>query len=429
MKASFGILLTALLSWLVLHACMSQEQQEQVLQNSEPQAVDVTVNVGGDSRAERFLGTFDQISRLSLDIDRNYGNKRVLTDFPLVNDGSKWTGTINKLIVGFDYKITGHAYKCTDCPEEPEIFVSRISQNESFNQPFGITVDSSGNVYIAEIKGQIIRKIANGNNTTILAGTSGQSGSEDGLGTSAKFNSPSGVASDSLGNIYVADSDNHLIRKIGPSGNVETIAGTIGESGTTDGLGTSAKFNMPSGVAIDSSQNIYVADRYNNLIRKIDSSRNVTTVAGRIGETGSKNGPGDTATFSGPIGISIDSSDNVYVADYWNNMIRKIDKSGNVTTFAGSGTAGSNDGQGESASFNLPTGVSVDILGNVYIADYGNHLIRKIDPNGNVKTLAGISGESGSENGKNNLAKFNSPAGVSVDSSGNVYVADQYNSH
>ena len=100
---------------------MSQEQQEQVLQNSEPQAVDVTVTVGGDSRAERFLGTFDQISRLSLDIDRNYGNKRVLTDFPLVNDGSKWTGTINKLIVGFDYTITGHAYKCTDCPEGSHI--------------------------------------------------------------------------------------------------------------------------------------------------------------------------------------------------------------------------------------------------------------------------------------------------------------------
>ena len=114
MKASFGIILTAVFSWFISHACMSQEQQEEVLQNSEPQSVDVTVSVGGDSRAERFLGTFDQISRLSLDIDRNYGNKRVLTDFPLVNDGSKWTGKINKLIVGFDYTITGHTYKCTD---------------------------------------------------------------------------------------------------------------------------------------------------------------------------------------------------------------------------------------------------------------------------------------------------------------------------
>ena len=102
---------------------MSQEQQEQVLQNSEPQAVDVTVNVGGDSRAERFLGTFDQISRLSLDIDRNYGNKRVLTDFPLEHDGSKWTGTINKLIVGFDYTITGHAFKCNDCSDDEKFII------------------------------------------------------------------------------------------------------------------------------------------------------------------------------------------------------------------------------------------------------------------------------------------------------------------
>ena len=100
---------------------MSQEQQEQVLQNSEPQSVDVTVNVGGDSRAERFLGTFDQISRLSLDIDRNYGNKRVITDFPLERDGSKWTWTINKMFVGIDYMITGHAYRCTDCPVEQTI--------------------------------------------------------------------------------------------------------------------------------------------------------------------------------------------------------------------------------------------------------------------------------------------------------------------
>ena len=117
MKAKLGLLLTASLSCFILYSCMSQEQQEQVLKNSEPQSVDVTVNIGGDSSVERFLGTFDQISRLSLDIDRNFGNKRVVTDYPLKHDGSKLTGTINKLIVGFDYTITGHAYKCTDCPE------------------------------------------------------------------------------------------------------------------------------------------------------------------------------------------------------------------------------------------------------------------------------------------------------------------------
>ena len=111
MRMRINLLFLAVLSWVLLHACMSQEQQEQVRQNSEPQSVDITVNLGGDPRAERFLGTFDQISRLSLDIDRKYGNKRVLTDFPLEHNGSKWTGTVNKLIVGFDYTITGHAYK------------------------------------------------------------------------------------------------------------------------------------------------------------------------------------------------------------------------------------------------------------------------------------------------------------------------------
>ena len=151
MKARLGLLLTAVVACLILYSCMSQEQQEQVLQNSEPQAVDVTVSVGGDSRAERFLGTFDEISRLSLDIDRNYGNKRVLTDFPLVNDGSKWTGTINKLIVGFDYTITGHAYKCTDCPtniddhnDNTTVIIDNLEwQNHSLNQERLLWVDAN----------------------------------------------------------------------------------------------------------------------------------------------------------------------------------------------------------------------------------------------------------------------------------------------
>ncbi len=196
MKARLVLLLTTILSCFILYSCMSQEQQEQVLQNSEPQAVDVTVNVDGDSRAERFLGTFDQISRLSLDIDRNYGNKRVLTDFPLKHDGSKWTGIINKLIVGFDYTITGHAYKCTDCPE--------VSTNSSFDNY----------------------------SVTNLAG-SGSEGSADGTATAASFNSPRGVAVDGNGNVYVADYGNHLIRKITSASVVTTLAGS-GSQGSAD---------------------------------------------------------------------------------------------------------------------------------------------------------------------------------------------------
>ena len=161
---------------------------------------------------------------------------------------------------------------------------------------------------------QIIRKISNENNITILAGTSGQSGSEDGQGTSAKFNSPSGVASDSQGNIYVADTDNHLIRKIDPTGNVETIAGTSGQSGSDDGQGTSATFYGPVGLTIDSKGNLYVGDQRNNLIRKIDSSANVTTIAG-TGNEGSDDGIGLSSSFNSPKAIVIDDLQNIYVSD------------------------------------------------------------------------------------------------------------------
>ena len=174
MKARLGLLLTTILSCFILYSCMSQEQQEQALQNSEPKSVEVTVNVGGDSRAERFLGTFDQISRLSLDIDRNYGNKRVLTDFPLEHDGSKWTGTINKLIVGFDYTITGHAYKCRECSPE--------------KLPQKYTVST-------------------------LGGQLSQHGLIDGNKDNSRFSHPRGVAVNNTGEIFIADGSNHRIKK------------------------------------------------------------------------------------------------------------------------------------------------------------------------------------------------------------------------
>ena len=209
MKAKLGLLLTTIISCFILYSCMSQEQQEQELQNSEQQAVDVTVSVVGESRAERFLGTFDQISRLSLDIDRNYGNKRLLTDFPLEHDGAKWTGTINKLIVGFDYTITGHAYKCNYCPDQ-----QNIPDFDNYT-------------------------------VTTLAGQAGVSGSSDSQGTYAKFNRPFGVAVDLSGNVYVADQQNQLIRKIDISGNVTTLAGQVGVKGTNNGQGVEAMFREP----------------------------------------------------------------------------------------------------------------------------------------------------------------------------------------
>jgi len=255
----------------------------------------------------------------------------------------------------------------------------------------------------------------------------GVSGSADGQGTAASFIGPSDIVVDSSGNLYVADTHTHLIRKIDPSGNVTTLAGQAGVSGSADGQGTAASFSYPFGIAVDSSGNLYVADVGNHLIRKIDPSGNVTTLAGQ-GVRGSADGQGTAASFELPTDIAVDSSGNLYVADHHNHLIRKIDPSGNVTTLAGQvGVSGSADGQGTAASFNSPWSIAVDSSGNLYVSDFDNHLIRKIDPSGNVTTLAGQAGVQGSADGQGATASFDKPFGIAVDSSGNLYVAEEGN--
>ncbi len=204
----------------------------------------------------------------------------------------------------------------------------------------------------------------------------GTIGSIDGTGTASTFNNPNGVTVDSFGNVYVADTSNNIIRKITPAGVVTTFAGS-GTVGSTDGTGTASSFYSPVGVAVDSTGNVYVAERYNHKIRKITPAGIVTTFAGS-GIAGSINDTGTAAFFNRPYGVTVDSTGNVYVADSVNNQIRKITTAGVVTTFAGSGTAGSADGTGTAASFYSPVGVAVDSTGNVYVADTVNNKIRKI---------------------------------------------------
>jgi sugar lactone lactonase YvrE len=292
-----------------------------------------------------------------------------------------------------------------------------------FNIPHGVSVDGSGNVYVADQDNNRIRKITAGGGVTTLAG-SGSKAIADGQGTAAWFNGPTGVAVDGSGNVYVADSGNHRIRKITPSGLVSTLAGSWRES-SADGHGIAAGFNGPTGVAVDGSGNVYVADQYNNSIRKISAGGLVTTLAGARNE-GYAEGQGTAARFNGPTGVAVDGSGNVYVADQHNHRIRKITPSGLVSTLAGSGSGEFADGQGISAHFKSPRGVAVDRSGNVYVADSGNHRIRRISPSGLVTTLAG-SGIKGSNDGLRTSASFRYPSGVAVDGSGNVYVADQYN--
>ena len=210
---------------------------------------------------------------------------------------------------------------------------------------------------------------------TTFAG-SGSAGSADGTGTAASFYKPSGVAVDGSGNVYVAEYYNHLIRKITSAGVVTTLAGS-GSAGSANGTGTAASFYRPYGVAVDGNGNVYVADYYNHLIRKITSAGVVTTLAGS-GSQGSADGTGTAASFYNPSGVAVDGSGNVYVADRSNHLIRKITSADVVTTLAGSGSQGSANGTGTAASFTLPYGVAVDASGNVYVADSGNNLIRKI---------------------------------------------------
>jgi serine/threonine-protein kinase len=301
--------------------------------------------------------------------------------------------------------------------------VDATGTSASFNLPSGVAVDASGNVYVADYENHKIRKITSTGVVTTFAG-SGANGSVDATGTLASFAYPSAVAVDVSGNVYVADAGNNKIRKITPAGVVTTLAGS-GIADSVNATGTLASFDTPSGIAVDASGNVYVGDTWNDKIRKITPTGVVTNFAGS-GTAGSVNATGTLASFNRPNSVAIDGSGNVYVADQTNNKIRKITSAGVVTTLAGSGTQGSVDATGALASFYSPIGVAVDASGNVYVADTWNNEIRKITSAGVVTTFAG-SGTSGSVDATGTLASFASPVGVAVDGSGNVYVADQSN--
>ena len=216
---------------------------------------------------------------------------------------------------------------------------------------------------------------------TVTTFAGGVNGSTDGTGADARFNSPYGVAVDGDGNVYVADTSNHTIRKITAAGVVTTLAGTAGSFGSADGTGADARFFYPYGVAVDGDGNVYVADRANHTIRKITPAGVVTTLAGAAGSSGSADGTGAVARFNYPDGVAVDGGGNVYVADTSNHTIRKITPAGVVTTLVGAATEnGFSDGRGPLARLYAPYGVAVDGGGNVYVADYANHAIRKVTP-------------------------------------------------
>jgi sugar lactone lactonase YvrE len=296
-----------------------------------------------------------------------------------------------------------------------------------FFQPLGVAADRAGDLFIADTANHTIRKLTADGRVSTLAGLAGVSGSVDGTADAARFNQPQGIAVDTGGNVYVGDTGNNTIRKINPAGMVSTLAGLAGVAGSSNGIGSGALFSQPAGVALDSSTNLYVADYGNSTLRKITPAGSVSTLAGSPGDVGTNNGTGAGAQFYLPQGVAVDGSGNIYVADSANHAIRKVTSGGSVTTLAGSlGNFGTNNGTGANAQFDEPAGVAVDTNGNVYVADTLNHTVRKVTPTGAVSTIAGAAGMFGANDGTNTAARFNQPSGLVV-GAGALFVADSGN--
>ncbi|MCX6879143.1 MAG: hypothetical protein NTW21_35855 [Verrucomicrobia bacterium] len=340
-----------------------------------------------------------------------------------------------------------------------------------FDFPQGIAVDGNGNVYVGDVSNRTIRKITPAGVVTTLAGSPGIKGGEDGTGSTARFDAPIGMAVDGGGNVYVAEPDSGTLRKVTSDGVVTTLAGTRNHGRINeDGTGSNAHFYDPSGVAVDAGGTLYVADSDANTIRKVTSLGVVTTFAGCPVNYGNTDGARRVARFTQPAGVALDGNGNMYIADRFNDSIRKITAAGEVSTFAVSpgnygspmsvavdgsgnvyvaysryvirkitpagvasdlagspGNSGSADGSGSTARFGYLESITVDGSGNIYVADGGNATIRKITPAGVVSTLAGSPGHSGRDDGSGSAARFDDPCGVAADGAGNVYVADTNN--
>ncbi|MGD0787247.1 MAG: NHL repeat-containing protein [Terracidiphilus sp.] len=305
--------------------------------------------------------------------------------------------------------------------------ISAFAAAPSFNLTTGIATDSTGNIYVANSHNTIL-KITPAGVVMTFAGMPDVRGHADGIGSVASFIYPIGIATDSAANVYVADKVSNTIRKISPEGVVTTLAGTAGVTGHADGIGENASFNSPVGVAADRKGNVYVADYGNDLIRKVAPNGAVTTLAGAAGVAGNTDGIGGNASFSLPYGIATDGAGNVFVTQISSHTIRKITPAGVVTTLAGkAGVTGHEDGIGADARFYFPHGVATDAVGNVYVADYGNNTIRKITPSGVVTTIAGKAGESAEYDGIGGAARFSEPMAVATDAKGSVFVLEADN--
>lgn len=305
----------------------------------------------------------------------------------------------------------------------------------ALNSPYGVAVDSAGNVYLADSGNNRIRKINSAGVITTVAGCGNQTSAcvQAGLGdggpaTAPFINNPWDVVADSAGNFYFTDSANMRIRMVNASGNITTVAGGGLNNPGDGGLAVDAQLINPMGLAIDSSGNLYFTDAGANVVRKVSTSGIITTIAGNGGKGFSGDGlQAPNATLNGPHGVGVDSAGNVYIADTLNVRVRKVNTAGIITTVAGNGQAGAtkNGATATNTSLNYPWSVKADAAGNIYISDLQNIRVFEVNPTGIITTFAGIgtAGFSG-DGGPASSAQLDGPAGLAVDATGSVYIAD-----
>ncbi|APR77007.1 Hypothetical protein A7982_02354 [Minicystis rosea] len=305
------------------------------------------------------------------------------------------------------------------------------TKHSVFKGPEGIAVDKVGNVYVANTSSHTIVKVTSEGIVTTLAGSPGEAGSADGTGSAARFYYPHALAVDAAGNIYVADGGNHTIRKVSPAGAVTTLAGSPGVAGDVDGKGRAMRFRSPSAIAVDEAGNVYVGDSGNYTLRKVTAAGIGTTVAGRAGSYDVVDGTASGARFTGIQSITLDAAANIYVTELSKLKgvtVRRVTPKGTVTTLSRSrGLEGAGVvPTGFVADFAAARGIAIDAGGNLYIADYFA-VIWKVTPAGIATHFAGSPRQYGHEDGQGSAARFKSPEGLAVDDAGKVYVVDSRN--
>jgi len=298
-----------------------------------------------------------------------------------------------------------------------------------FAYPRALLTLRNGDTLVADSDNAVLRRVAVDGSASTVLGSPPRRGHADGTGAAARLRLPRGVVSDRDGNLFVADYGNHCIRKITPAGVVTTFAGKPNDSRTINGQGSDASFAMPVSLAIDAAGNLYVADEQDAVIRKVTPAGAVSTLAGAPGQRGSVDGPGGTARFYVPRSVAVDAAGFVYVADAGSHAIRRISPAGATTTLAGlADHPGRDDGTGDAARFYFPVALAVDGPGNVFVAEQGNHTVRRITPAGVVTTVAGKAGEAGWVDGAAAASRLFRPNALAFDADGNLFISDEANS-